>query len=607
MCEGNYSGKCLSDPSLCSPAGLTVSFWMKMEGIGHFADPSTNPEGLGYILSSGAQAPNGRGFSVTYDGESVTTRAVSTNMEWEASFDIDDFQGRNWTNFALTWSTSSGLEVLLDGELMATDPMGTPLSGSTVDVHTVVHLGKRNDQASGYLGGSFDDVAIWIYTISYEDTYGIDQLLGDLGLDSVLLTDDFGALLSSEPTTGKKECRVLHEADCARTLVELESIANEELFFGQSAEMSMRGRLHHLAESQQTLTPDDLRAAVNVAAILSLVVEPFDNETAASNAILTNPGSTALVHTMEDFILEASKSMDTSPTFVGCQDFYETSTIGNEGVITLSIYDTLDDVIPHNTSQNFVSSTESQPWVNSRVVSVSVSPSLRKELYNPISIVFIHTSGVSDESTFTPVCAFWNYYIPDTNGGSWDRTGCETTAFNRTHTICECTHFTNFAVVMEPAPLPPPDTVKVVFNWTSRGLAGISAAFLGLLVCLFLCCMRLRTLRHIIHVNVAIATMLSAVCLCLATGEWPGPTCRLLGALLEYSALAVVFWLFVDAVQVLTEVEFGYVGADAVLSSCPMPNRFYGFMFIGWCLPALVTGITVALDTIGIRKLDCGL
>lgn len=67
----------------------------------------------------------------------------------------------------------------------ATDPLGTSLSSATTDTHTVVHLGKRNDQESGYLGGAFDDVAIWIYTIDFEDDDELSQLLGELGLDDL--------------------------------------------------------------------------------------------------------------------------------------------------------------------------------------------------------------------------------------------------------------------------------------------------------------------------------------------------------------------------------------------------------------------------------------
>ncbi|XP_041457514.1 uncharacterized protein LOC121409671 [Lytechinus variegatus] len=486
---GDYAGKCLSDPSVCSPAGMTVSFWIELGTIDHFQDVATNPEGLGYILSSGAQVANSRGFSVTYDGETVTTEVVGSTIMWTASFDDANF-GRNWTNFAITWSSVSGLEILTDGKLRATDALGTPLSSTTTDTHTVVHLGKRNDQDSGYLGGAFDDVAVWIYTINYEDDDELSQLMGELGLDDIFITDDYTQLLNSGPTTGKEECRVLHEADCARSLMELEDIANEELIFGIDAATSMRRRMLHLAQTEDSLSKNELAAAVNVASTLALFVQPFNNKTQAENAIeefletvdalldserkeewqelqKTKPGSTELVHSLEDYIAQAARDLETSDTFLGCQEFYETANIatcvdkfmadsfgsdgpvtlpiygnesewsgvearwnnlkeevtlpqnlfdftrdGDEGILVLSIYDALDEVIPRNASEDFVSTSTNEPWVNSRVISLKVYPSLRRDLYNPVSMVFVHNRGISEQDVDTPVCAFWNYYLP---------------------------------------------------------------------------------------------------------------------------------------------------------------------------------------------------
>eukprot|EP00057_Strongylocentrotus_purpuratus_P007353 XP_011661827.1 PREDICTED: uncharacterized protein LOC100890777 [Strongylocentrotus purpuratus] len=602
---GDYAGKCLSDPSICSPAGMTVSFWVQLDNIDHFQDVATNPEGLGYILSSGAQVANSRGFSVTYDGTTVTTEAVSTNMMWTASFDDADF-GRNWTNFAITWSSVSGLEVLTDGELRATDPLGTSLSSATTDTHTVVHLGKRNDQESGYLGGAFDDVAIWIYTIDFEDDDELSQLLGELGLDDLFITDDYTQLLNSGPTTGKEECRVLHEADCARSLTELEDITNEELYFGNTAQTSMRRRLLHLAQSEDIPSTNELAAAVNIASTLALVVQPFSNKTLAENAIKEfiqtvdalldanrtekwielqkiKPGSTDLVHSLEDYITQAARDFETSDTFQGCQEFFETTTIatcvdkfvsesfgsngpvtlpvygnesawrgvearwsnlkeevtlpqnlfdftidGNEGILVLSIYDALDEVIPQNTSKDFVSTSTAEPWVNSRVVSLKVYPSLRRELYNPVRLVFVHTK--------------------------------------------------------------PPDIVDMVFVWSARALVGISGVFLLLLICIFICFTRVRTLRHLIHANVAISVMIAIIFLCLATVEWSPLICRVMAALFEYFCLVFVFWLLIESIQALTDVHFGYRHADRIISA-----------------PGLIVGVTIAINIDAYGELDCGL
>ena len=40
------------------------------------------------------------------------------------------------------------------------------------------------------------------------------------------VTEDHSELLNSGPSTGKEECRVHHEADCARSLAELDAIVS---------------------------------------------------------------------------------------------------------------------------------------------------------------------------------------------------------------------------------------------------------------------------------------------------------------------------------------------------------------------------------------------
>lgn len=48
--SGDFAGRCVSDPSLCSDAGLSISLWLKVDSMDHFADPNVNPDGVGYIL-----------------------------------------------------------------------------------------------------------------------------------------------------------------------------------------------------------------------------------------------------------------------------------------------------------------------------------------------------------------------------------------------------------------------------------------------------------------------------------------------------------------------------------------------------------------------------
>ncbi|XP_041457515.1 adhesion G protein-coupled receptor L3-like [Lytechinus variegatus] len=178
---------------------------------------------------------------------------------------------------------------------------------------------------------------------------------------------------------------------------------------------------------------------------------------------------------------------------------------------------------------------------------------------------------------------------------------------NRTHTTCECVHFTHFAILMEPPPPPPPDIVDMVFVWSARALAGVSETLLFLLICVFVCCTRVRSLRHLIHAHVALSCMLSIQFLCLATLEWTPLICLVMGALFEYFCLAFAFWLLIESIQGLSDVHFGYRQADRIITSCPVPERYYGYMCLAWGAPGLVVGVTIAININAFQELNSGL
>eukprot|EP00058_Branchiostoma_floridae_P027788 XP_002613279.1 hypothetical protein BRAFLDRAFT_68244 [Branchiostoma floridae] len=85
--------------------------------------------------------------------------------------------------------------------------------------------------------------------------------------------------------------------------------------------------------------------------------------------------------------------------------------------------------------------------VNSRVISAAVvNENSSTELGGVVTIVLEH---ISDEKTInltTASCSFWNFSL----GGFWSNEGCTKNSdkSNLTHTTCECTHLTNFAILM---------------------------------------------------------------------------------------------------------------------------------------------------------------
>ena len=49
---------------------------------------------------------------------------------------------------------------------------------------------------------------------------------------------------------------------------------------------------------------------------------------------------------------------------------------------------------------------------------------------------------------FNPTCAFWEHSEKLMSGG-WSHFGCKVHSSNVTHTVCQCQHLTNFAILMD--------------------------------------------------------------------------------------------------------------------------------------------------------------
>eukprot|EP00095_Tigriopus_kingsejongensis_P000874 maker-scaffold389_size186684-snap-gene-0.27 protein:Tk00874 transcript:maker-scaffold389_size186684-snap-gene-0.27-mRNA-1 annotation:"conserved hypothetical protein" len=84
-----------------------------------------------------------------------------------------------------------------------------------------------------------------------------------------------------------------------------------------------------------------------------------------------------------------------------------------------------------------------QRVLNSRIISASLSqPGRHIQLSEPVQLAFRH---LQDENMTDAVCVYW-----DIESHVWSDSGCRVISSNKTQTVCECDHLTNFAVAMVP-------------------------------------------------------------------------------------------------------------------------------------------------------------
>ncbi|GIY73787.1 hypothetical protein CDAR_321682 [Caerostris darwini] len=167
---------------------------------------------------------------------------------------------------------------------------------------------------------------------------------------------------------------------------------------------------------------------------------------------------------------------------------------------------------------------------------------LGPSLPRPITVTFKH---LQVENVSNPLCVFWDYQI-----SSWSTEGCWLKYTNQSHTICQCNHLTNLAVIMHVTETP--DQPISTDHETLRMIVYIGCAvtmvflLITLLVLQFIRC--LRTERVTIHKHLCLCLLLAEAALVGGLEQTEEPkACSVLAGFLHYLLLAAFAWAFLDS------------------------------------------------------------
>uniref|UniRef100_A0ABI8A9P5 Cadherin EGF LAG seven-pass G-type receptor 1 n=1 Tax=Felis catus TaxID=9685 RepID=A0ABI8A9P5_FELCA len=268
---------------------------------------------------------------------------------------------------------------------------------------------------------------------------------------------------------------------------------------------------------------------------------------------------------------------------------------GRFAVALVIIYRTLGQLLPEHYDPDRRSlRLPNRPVINTPVVSAVVyseGAPLPSPLERPVLVE--HTLLETEERT-KPVCVFWNHSITIGGTGGWSAKGCELLSRNRTHVVCQCSHTTSFAVLMDVSRREHGEVLPlkiVTYAAVSLSLTALLVAFVLLTL--------VRTLRsnlHGIHRNLIGALFFSQLVFVIGITQTGNPfLCTVIAIVLHYVYMSTFAWTFVESLHVyhmLTEVR----NIDAG------PMRFY--YVVGWGIPAIITGLAVGLDPQGYGNPD---
>ncbi|XP_036409366.1 adhesion G protein-coupled receptor L1-like isoform X1 [Megalops cyprinoides] len=224
--------------------------------------------------------------------------------------------------------------------------------------------------------------------------------------------------------------------------------------------------------------------------------------------------------------------------------------------------------------------------VNSHIIAASINKeSSRVFLTEPVVFTLRH---LQLENHFSPNCSFWNYSERSMTG-QWSSQGCRLLETNDTHTTCSCSHLTNFAVLMahhEPAyPGRMHELILFVITWV-----GIVISLVCLAICISTFCFLrgLQTDRNTIHKNLCINLFIAELLFLIGIDKTQYHiACPIFAGLLHFFFLAAFCWLCLEGVQL-------YLMLVEVFESEYSRKKYY--YLCGYCFPALVVGISAAID-----------
>ncbi|XP_063600799.1 latrophilin Cirl-like isoform X5 [Penaeus indicus] len=218
--------------------------------------------------------------------------------------------------------------------------------------------------------------------------------------------------------------------------------------------------------------------------------------------------------------------------------------------------------------------------LNSRVVSASLGAGRHIELPEPVVLTFtmIRTVNVTN-----PACVFWDYTT-----SSWSEEGCRVLRYNTSHTVCQCDHLTNFAVLMDVHATPLAYSHHLALSIITYVGCVISIVCLLLATIVFHAFRGLKSDRTTIHKNLCVCLLIAETVFLAGVNQTDKPVvCGVVAGLLHFFFLAAFAWMFMEGFQL-------YVMLVEVFEAEKSRVRWYYGAAYGF--PAVVVAVSAVID-----------
>ncbi|XP_070164590.1 latrophilin Cirl isoform X3 [Polyergus mexicanus] len=264
----------------------------------------------------------------------------------------------------------------------------------------------------------------------------------------------------------------------------------------------------------------------------------------------------------------------------------------NEGGVVRLVFmafDRLEEILqPQAEPPSVVMNDDPQPVsrrnttriLNSKVISASLGKGRHIQLSEPVRVYFRH---LVVENVTNPTCVFWDYIL-----SAWSDEGCQIQKTNETHTVCECNHLTNFAVLMDVHAVRLDIAHQVALQIITYIGCIISVVCLVLAILTFQLFRGLKSDRTTIHKNLCMCLLIAEILFVCGIGQTNQRVlCGIVAGLLHFFFLCAFAWMFLEGFQL-------YVMLIEVFEAEKSRLRWYYLVAYG--APLLVVGISCIID-----------
>uniref|UniRef100_A0A8C2PPK7 Adhesion G protein-coupled receptor D1 n=1 Tax=Cyprinus carpio TaxID=7962 RepID=A0A8C2PPK7_CYPCA len=589
---GNYKDSCISDPTLCGPAGITFSFfWKNNEIDSRFAIASG-----GKVISSGFSVysnPHGGYVEFYTRGDSKT---------WKAHIKLP---GPYWTHVLFTWTQTEGLKVYINGTFSVGDPTGN-ISQNYGDPYADLVIGTGNTgNYNHYATGAFDEFVIWERALSPQDIMKYYKAA-------------IGKLLWSSLTTEIPRPASTYLTEAVQRLQDPMRLQTLDLLQSLSFNLPSNTIPQETANNLTQVKKRHLRWSP----VVSGLVETVDKVMVHMVSKLQSSSDTMAPLAIGGKSSVADYSLMKIPQNYNLQS-YRFPTQGKSYIpvpgeaLTMQSQTTIVGLFYHKMHNYYKKNSPLQTRINeavdfkdhkiqmaSHLISLKVepSPALSHNLSTEPLIRIVLTHQLSKEQQLQALnqsnkvflyCAFLDYSSKE---GVWSNEGCVRADGNLSFSICLCNHLTNFAILMQVVPMELSKAHQVALSTISYIGCSVSIFCLAITLVTFAVLSSVSTIRnqrYHIHANLAFAILVAQILLLISFRFNPATLpCKIMAVLLHFFFLCAFAWMLVEGLHLYSMVVkvFGSEGS----------KHFY-YYAIGWGCPFIicVVSMTSSLNSYG--------